>query len=59
MSQMEKSEVWDLTVRATYRYRVCFDGDYTLEEAIDLFNEGDFSDVIDTEELSAEAFDGK
>lgn len=50
-----KRDVWDLDVKVEARYRVCFDRSVTLEEAIEMFNDGEYEDVIDEEEYSAEA----
>lgn len=46
---MKKSNVWDLNVLANMRYRVVFEEEVSLEEAIDLFNKGHIEDVIDEE----------
>lgn len=51
MSAEKKSEVWDLVVIGTHRYRTCFSEPVTLEEAKELFRNDEFEDVIDTEEL--------
>lgn len=49
----KKQNCWILDVEAQYGYKVYFEKEVTLEEAVELFNQGEYEDVIDTEEYSA------
>lgn len=51
----KKQNCWVLDVEARYGYKVYFEEEVTLDEAVELFNEGEYADVVDTEEYSVYA----
>lgn len=60
MSNAEKkSEVWDLTVSGTFRYRTTFAEPVTAAEAIELYNNEEHDDVIDVEDIALVAIEAK
>lgn len=44
---LERKSVWDLDVVINETHRVCFDEEVTLREAMDMYMDGVFEDVID------------
>lgn len=54
-----KFHSWDLSVTTESVFKVYFDKEVTLEEAIELFNKQQYADVTDTEWFKAVAIDGK
>lgn len=55
----KKSEVWDLTVSGTVRYRTTFAEPVTAAEAIELYNNEEHDDVIDVEDIVLVAIEAK
>jgi hypothetical protein len=52
---VKKSTVWDLRVKTEHRYRVVFEQEVDAQVAMCNFNRGFYEDVIDEEEVAAEA----